>query len=161
MVFTPIYLIIWVLILFTSEPKYPVIFKQKRLGLKKKEFTIYKFKTMENEKITLLGKYLRKTGLDELPQLINIIRNEMSFVGPRPLTRYDVDRLMWNSLECDERWNVKPGITGLAQLTDVCNAELSLQKDIFYAKNKNMILDIKILLQSAIIPMFCKPKIKN
>lgn len=149
------------LIFITSSSVYPVIFKQKRIGFRKKEFTVYKFKTMENNKITFIGKYLRKTGLDEMPQLINIFKNEMSFVGPRPLTKYDIDRLKWNSLECDERWSVKPGITGLAQLTDICNADLSLQNDLYYAKNKNIFLDIRILSRSAIIPLFCKRKIKS
>ena len=62
-----------------------IIFKQVRVG-KKKLFTIYKFRTMNNNEVTLLGKYIRKLGFDELPQLINIIRNEMNIVGPRPLT---------------------------------------------------------------------------
>ena len=149
------------MIFFSSLPKIQIIFKQTRIGQKKKEFTIYKFKTMEYNKITFIGKYLRKTGLDEIPQLINIIKNDMSFVGPRPLTKFDIDRLNWNSSECAERWNVKPGITGLAQLSDICNANLSLQNDLNYVKNKNIALDIKILFQSILIPIFGKRKIKS
>ena len=160
-IFIPVFIFIWGLVFITSKTRSQVVFKQTRLGQHKREFTIYKFRTMDGDKITVMGKYLRKTGFDEMPQLINIIRNDMSFVGPRPLTQFDVDRLMWNAPECAGRWNVKPGITGLAQLSDICDAGLSLQKDLYYVKNKNAVLDIKILLQSLLIRIVGKRKIQS
>jgi len=159
--FIPFLLVIWILIFITSKENKEVIFKQIRLGKNKKEFIIYKFKTIENQKITTLGKYLRKTGVDEIPQLINIFKNEMDFVGPRPLTKFDVDRLNWNSEKHNPRWNVNPGLTGLAQLSTICNADLSLEKDLFYVENKSFFLDCKLILKSLLIPIFGKNKTTN
>ena len=76
---------------------------QKRIGKGKKGFTIYKFKTMEDNNISKTGKIIRKLGLDEIPQLLNIIKGDMTFVGPRPLTSFDINRLGWNTIKHNER----------------------------------------------------------
>ncbi len=150
----PISFIISILIYLSTKSN--VIFKQKRIGKDKKEFVIYKFKTMENNKVFLIGKYIRKIGLDEIPQLINIVKNEMAFVGPRPLTNYDIERLKWNTPEYNDRWKVKPGITGIAQLTKVCDAKLSIKNDLFYVKNHCFWLDVKIITNTLLVPFFGK-----
>lgn len=129
-----------------------ILFKQKRAGKNKIEFKIYKFKTMEGNKITETGKILRKLGLDEIPQLINIIKGEMAFIGPRPLTKLDINRLGWDIPAYNKRWEVKPGITGKAQLTKVCNAELSLQNDLWYVNNKSFFLDTVLFIKSISVP---------
>ena len=152
----PISIVIAVLIRLTSGPN--PLFKQQRIGRGRKEFTIYKFRTMVNDKITPIGRYLRKTGLDEIPQLINIIRGEMTLIGPRPLTQYDIDRLGWTGPECEDRWSVTPGITGLAQLTKICSADLSLKNDLYYARNKSIRMDIDIFWRSLLIPVIGKSK---
>lgn len=111
---------------------------------------------MKNNRITKEGKLIRKTGLDELPQLLNIIKGEMSFVGPRPLTDYDVNRLGWNIPKYEKRWNVKPGITGTAQLLKTCNTDLSIKNDLDYVLNKSFLLDVKIILKSTLVPFLGK-----
>jgi len=133
-----------------------IIFKQVRVGKDKQLFTIYKFRTMNNNEVTLLGKYIRKLGFDELPQLINIIRNEMNIVGPRPLTSNDIERLDWNNNQFIDRWSVKPGITGMAQLTSICDPNVSMKNDLFYVKNKCWKLDAKILFKSVLVPFLGK-----
>jgi lipopolysaccharide/colanic/teichoic acid biosynthesis glycosyltransferase len=138
--------------------KGPIIFKQNRVGLLKKEFTILKFRTMTDGKISTFGNILRKTGIDELPQLLNILKGEMAFVGPRPLTQEDIDRLYWNDIKYQKRWSVKPGITGWAQLIKICDKDLSMSRDLSYVEKKCLWLDLKIILQSVIIPIFGKNK---
>ena len=139
----PVLIILVILLAFTLRES--IVFSQIRLGKEKKEFVIYKFKTMKNGQITLVGKVLRKLGLDEIPQLVNIIKNEMSFVGPRPLTEADIIRLDWKLNKYKERWSVKPGITCLDQLSSICNAEHSMERDLFYVINKNLALDNDII----------------
>lgn len=147
---------IGIAILLALQGGFSVLFIQKRIGFHKKEFKIYKFKTMEAGEITFIGKVLRKTGLDELPQLLNIIKGEMAFVGPRPLTQFDIERLKWNKSEFENRWNVKPGITGIAQLSKVCSADLSMKNDLYYVENKSRGLDFKIFLKSIFVPIIGK-----
>jgi len=137
------------------------VFKQERIGLHKSPFVIYKFRTMKNGKITILGKILRKTGIDELFQLINIVIGTMNFVGPRPLTLEDIERLNWNDTAFRKRWDVKPGITGLAQLTNVCDARVSWERDKYYVENRSPGLNRKILWQSILIPFLGKAKVKG
>ncbi len=110
----PLSIIIVLLIYFQSKTS--AIFTQKRVGKDQKGFTIYKFKSMDNGKITTIGRVIRKLGLDEIPQLYNIIKGDMSFVGPRPLTQFDIDRLGWNKKQHNQRWSVKPGITGMGSI---------------------------------------------
>lgn len=151
---SPLIIIISSLLFF--QDKTNVIFIQKRMGLDKVEFKIYKFKTMENQKITFVGKFLRKSGLDEIPQLYNIIKGDMNFVGPRPLTQFDINRLNWNKPEFSKRWTVKPGITGLAQLSKTCNSSLALKNDIYYIENKSFLLDLKLIVKSLLVPIIGK-----
>lgn len=135
---------------------FPIFFNQKRIGFNKTEFTVYKFRSIKNDKITFIGKIIRKLGVDELPQLLNIVKGEMNFVGPRPLTEFDVNRLGWNTNYHSQRWNVKPGITGMAQLSNICNKKISWFYDKYYVQNKSFCLDLKIFISSILIPVFGK-----
>lgn len=103
---------------------------------------------MKNGEVSKLGAVLRRTGLDELPQLINIFKGEMNFIGPRPLTQYDIDRLAWNDEIYSSRWNARPGLTGMAQLSPVCDKRATMTLDRYYAKNKSALLDLKIIIYS-------------
>lgn len=135
----------------------PIIFKQSRPGLHGKQFYIYKFRTMidksdENGKmlpgkfrLTRLGKGLRKYSLDELPQLFNVLRGDLSLVGPRPLLTEYLDLY---TVEQARRHEVKPGITGWAQINgrNAIDWEEKFKLDIWYIDNYSIWLDIKILL---------------
>jgi lipopolysaccharide/colanic/teichoic acid biosynthesis glycosyltransferase len=134
----------------------PVLFRQARLGLRRKPFDIVKFRTMRDGVPNRVGRLLRATGLDELPQLWNCARGQMAFVGPRPLRESDVARLGWDSPAADARWSVLPGITGLAQLSRVCAAKISLHHDLLYASRKSARLDAWVLLRSALVPLLGK-----
>lgn len=127
----------------------PMIFVQDRVGQNRRLFKIFKFRTMEDGRETKLGRALRLTGIDELPQLINILRMEMSFIGPRPLTSEDINRLGWDKPDHDGRWTAKPGITGMGQLVPVCDADLTWSQDEYYVRNASIMLDIRILIESA------------
>jgi O-antigen biosynthesis protein WbqP len=156
-VLSPIFLILMILIKLDS--KGPILFKQKRIGRHKKHFNIYKFRTMridtpkdtpthmlENpyQWITKMGKFLRETSLDELPQIINILKGDMSIVGPRPA--------LWNQydlIEERDKYNVHklyPGLTGYAQING--RDELPIKDkallDGYYAKKFGLWIDIKV-----------------
>ena len=148
----------FIIVLFSGMP---IIFTQERIGKDKQPFTIYKFRTMRQGKISLVGKILRKTGIDEIPQLLNILEGKMEFVGPRPLTMADIERLDWNSENQTERWSVRPGITGMAQLVNVCDKNVTWKNDIDYIRNKSAKLDFKIIWQSLLIPFIGKSKTKS
>jgi len=137
----------------------PVIFKQPRPGLGEKIFTLYKFRTMTDEadergnllpdhmRLTKFGKFLRSTSMDELPELFNILKGEMSFVGPRPLL---VQYLPLYSNEQRRRHEVRPGLTGLAQVNgrNAISWEERFQLDVEYVDNITFLGDMKILLQT-------------
>lgn len=156
----PIMILIFVLVWISIG--YP-IFSQKRPGLNDKIFTLYKFKTLydasksisEKKRQSKFGNFLRKTGLDELPQLFNILDNKMSFVGPRPLL---VEYLKKYSVYEKKRHLVKPGITGLAQINPEPSGTKSWKKsikfDIFYATNISFFLDMKILFKTVTLVLF-------
>src|SRR5690625_1486033 len=139
----------------------PIFFKQKRPGLYGKPFLVYKFRTMkllydnngsllpDQKRLTSLGRILRKYSLDELPQLVNVLKGDMSLVGPRPLL------LEYMSLYTDEqnlRHHVKPGITGWAQINgrNEISWEEKLKLDLWYIKNQNMKLDLKIFFKTIV-----------
>lgn len=137
----------------------PVIFKQKRPGKNEKIFTLYKFRTMtdkkdkngnllpDSERLTKLGKFLRSTSIDELPELVNIMKGDMSIVGPRPLL---VEYLPLYNEEQKHRHDVRPGLTGLAQVNgrNAISWEQKFKEDITYINNITMIEDVKIILRT-------------
>lgn len=158
-ILSPLFLIIAILIKIDSNG--PVFFKQERLGKNGKVFLIYKFRTMvdnaenigtglfTNEKdprITKIGSFLRKTSLDELPQLINILKGEMSIIGPRPPVPYHPHKYHEYSQEQKLRFTVLPGITGYAQVNGRNEIEWDerIEYDIYYAKNWSLKLDFQI-----------------
>ncbi len=151
---------LWVIIilLICMESKGPVLFRQKRVGLNGKVFTIYKFRTMVNNaaglgsgllidfkdtRITQVGKWLRRFSLDELPQLVNVIKGDMSLVGPRPTLEYQVRQ--YNERQ-KIRLKAKPGITGWAQVNgrNSLSWPERIELDIWYVENWSLLLDLKI-----------------
>ncbi|MGX1827025.1 sugar transferase [Paenibacillus taichungensis] len=152
-------------IMIKLDSKGPVIFRQERYGKNGVKFNIYKFRTMRTDapkysaspttsndpRITRLGRLLRKTSLDELPQLINIIKGDMSFVGPRPEQKRIVEE-SYTDLE-RRRFLVKPGITGLWQVSDVRKDPIhhNLQYDFHYISNVSILMDIKILFKTVVV----------
>lgn len=160
---TIIFFIIWIKIGFP-------IFSQKRPGLNNKIFTIYKFKTLhdpissqkDENREYLFGNFLRKTGLDELPQLFNVLNNTMSFIGPRPLLLEYLDK--YSSYEM-KRHLVKPGISGLAQVKATNNGiklwKKSIKYDLFYVNHISFILDLKITLLTIKLIFFKKKMYKD
>ena len=152
--FSPIYIVLSLLIFFKMGS--PILFRQKRPGYKEKIFGIYKFRTMTNEKdefgnllpddkrLVGIGKFIRSTSLDELPQLFNVLKGEMSFVGPRPLLE---EYLPLYNAKQKRRHDVKPGITGWAQVNgrNAISWEQKFDYDVWYVDNQSFLLDIKIL----------------
>ena len=134
----------------------PILFKQQRAGKHGKPFTIYKFRTMTDEKdanqkllsdearLTSIGRFLRKYSLDELPQLFNVIKGEMDIVGPRPLL---VKYLLYYTADQNRRHEVKPGLTGWAQVhgRNAISWEDKFILDVWYVNNRSFFLDIKII----------------
>ena len=153
-------LILVALLILLFEMKTP-FFIQERIGRHKNPFKIIKFRTMKDGKITTLGKLFRKTGIDEIPQLINILKGDMSFVGPRPLTSADIERLGWDIDYYDRRWEFKPGIVGLAQLSPICHKKMSWYLDRHYIEQQNFMLDMKIITFSFLIPFVGKAQMKK
>lgn len=140
----PFFVMIYIL-LKLSKIKSP-IFKQQRSGKDNKIFTIYKFTTLdENNKTTKLFDFLRKTGIDELPQLFNILKGEMSFIGPRP---WIIEYSKYFNKKQMKRLNVLPGITGLAQISDCENIFQKINKDIYYVDNLSFKLDIYVFFST-------------
>ncbi|MBD3341386.1 MAG: sugar transferase [Candidatus Lokiarchaeota archaeon] len=155
LVFTlPLFLIIYAMIWLTLG--HPVIFRQKRPGLHGNIFTLYKFRTMsekrdktgdllpDSKRLHLLGRFLRKTSLDELPELYNVLKGDMSLVGPRPLLVQYLERY---TPEQARRHEVRPGITGLAQISgrNDISWQKSLELDVWYVDHLSFWLDVKIL----------------
>jgi len=154
-------------LLIKLESKGPLIYKQQRVGLGNKIFTVYKFRSMVNNaekdgaqwaqkndaRITKIGKFMRKTRLDEIPQFWNIIIGNMSFVGPRPERPEFVDQLKKEVPYYNERHLVKPGLSGWAQINypygaSIEDAKQKLQYDLFYIKNQSIAMDISIILKT-------------
>ena len=150
----PVIIILAVLISINMGP--PVFFRQERPGLGGKPFYLLKFRTMNNmfdgqgkllpdeQRLTRLGKRLRKCSLDELPQLINVLKGDISFVGPRPLLMQYLDRY---TPEQARRHEVKPGITGWAQVNgrNAISWDEKFRYDVWYVDNRSFCLDLKIL----------------
>lgn len=168
----PIFLIISILIKLTS--KGPIFFKQERIGRNGKAFNMYKFRTMivnaenigdgirvrskNDPRITKIGKILRRTSLDELPQLINVIKGDMSLVGPRPPVTYHPYNGYNNYPEnAKKRFIVRPGLTGLSQIKyrNGVSWDKRIEIDVKYTENISFLQDIKIIL--ATIKIVFKP----
>lgn len=159
-ILSPLFLISILLVKLTSEG--PIIYKQTRITEGNKEFSIYKFRTMyidaenrtgpilasENDpRITRAGRLLRAVRLDELPQLFNVIKGDMSIIGPRPERPFFVDKFQKQYPEYNLRHSVKAGITGLAQVMGKYSTDVSdkIKYDILYIRNYSFLLDIKII----------------
>lgn len=152
--FSPIYVVVAFLILIKMGR--PILFRQKRPGLHDNIFGIYKFRTMTNDKdlkgellpdskrLIGIGKFIRSASLDELPQIFNVLKGEMSFVGPRPLL---IEYLPLYNKTQKKRHDVKPGITGWAQVNgrNAISWEEKFELDVWYVENKSFLLDMKIL----------------
>jgi sugar transferase (PEP-CTERM system associated) len=172
--FSPLFLLTALLIKIDSTG--PVLFSQERVGKNKKSYMLYKFRSMiedaekhsgpvwasDNDKrITRIGKVLRKWRIDEIPQLWNVLKGDMSFVGPRPEREYFVNKLEEIIPYYGERFSVKPGITGWAQVcysygASVDDAVEKLNYDLFYIKNMSAFMDLMIILRTIKIVLFGK-----
>jgi len=172
-IFFPVWVIVAILIKVTSPG--PVFFLQDRPGQYRKIFKVYKFRTMkpgsekmikgkevmlDDDRITSIGRFLRRTKIDEIPQVLNVLKGEMSLVGPRPeriasLEDYDD--------EISKRLNMRPGMTGLAQVSG--NIYLNLQDryklDVYYVENFSLWLDIKIIFRTIGVVIFGEERYVN
>lgn len=164
-------LFLFIAVAMKVDSRGPILFKQTRLGHRSKPFAIYKFRSMtvsengadvkqaemNDRRVTRLGRWLRRTSIDELPQLINVVRGEMSLVGPRPHAVAHDQHYATLIENYEIRQHVKPGITGWAQVNGLRGETSSpdlmrrrVEADIWYAKNASLLLDIRILLQTVV-----------
>lgn len=159
-------LVVAIIVKATSEG--PLIFKQERIGLHGKPFVMYKFRSMEVQKaseekqawttqndprVTPIGKFIRKTSLDEMPQFFNVLKGEMSLVGPRPERPYFVDKFKEEIPRYMIKHQVRPGITGWAQVNGYrgdSSIRLRIDCDLYYIENWSVMLDVKILLLTVV-----------
>lgn len=161
-------LFLFVALFIKIDSKGPVFFRQERLGRQGKVFTIYKFRSMRNDlyipvgsvkvmendpRITEIGKFIRKTSIDELPQLFNIIKGEMSFIGPRPPVTNFPKKYSEYSEEEKVRFYVKPGLSGLVQVRqrEINDWNLNIPVDLEYVRNYSFCYDLKLFLSSVLI----------
>ena len=174
--FSPLFLLLAIMIKIDS--KGPVIFKQKRLGKNGKVFNMYKFRSMVvgaehmgtglmnyegDNRITKVGKFLRTTSLDELPQLFNILKGDMSLIGPRPPVEYELGDYDTLNARYKKRFQVRPGITGLAQVSgrnDICwDKKVNFDGEyVDLLKKKGFVADVKIFFKT-IAKIFAKEDI--
>ena len=176
----PLFLIIGIVIKFNSKGS--IIYSQKRIGKKNKPFACYKFRTMHpqakyllkkillqnpnfrNEfentrkitndpRITNIGKFLRFTSLDELPQIFNVLKGDMTFIGPRPIVKSEIKKYGKNFKKA---FSVKPGISGLWQVSgrNKLSYNKRIELDTFYSENMTLLLDIKIFIKTIFIILF-------
>lgn len=162
-ILSPILLVVSIAIKIDS--KGPVIFKQERIGKNGKVFKIYKFRSMvvgaekkgtgvysdkNDARVTKVGKFIRATSIDELPQLVNILKGEMSFIGPRPVLTYHPWKYEEYTEEQLKRFIVRPGVTGLAQINGRKQVEWNkrIEYDVEYVENISFILDLKIFFKT-------------
>jgi lipopolysaccharide/colanic/teichoic acid biosynthesis glycosyltransferase len=159
-VLSPVFLLVALAILFSMGS--PVLFGQERLGTNMVPFTVHKFRTMvrdaeadsgpvladeEDPRVTPVGGFLRRFRLDELPQLVNIVAGEMSFVGPRPERAFFVNDFVRDIPGYRERFRIKPGVTGLAQVSGgyATTPERKLKYDLIYMFHQNLLMDVRIV----------------
>lgn len=155
--FLPLFIVVTILLIFANNGK-PFFF-QSRPGKNGKIFKIMKFKTMNDRKdadgkllpdaqrLTTIGKFVRKTSLDELPQLLNVLKGDMSLIGPRPLLTHYLH--LYNDFQ-NRRHEIKPGITGWAQVNgrNAISWDKKFEYDVWYVDNVSLLLDIKILFKT-------------
>jgi lipopolysaccharide/colanic/teichoic acid biosynthesis glycosyltransferase len=139
----------------------PIFFRQRRLGYRRQPFSIVKIRTMRDGRPTRVGRVLRATGLDEVPQFINILAGEMSAVGPRPLTDTDVERLGWTGVEFDFRWEQKPGLTGPAQIVGAASSDEALALDRTYNARWSPLLDCRLIALSFAVNVVGKSRVQR
>jgi undecaprenyl phosphate N,N'-diacetylbacillosamine 1-phosphate transferase len=171
--FLPIWILIAIIIKVTSPG--PVFFLQDRPGLNKKIFKVYKFRTMrpgsekmvkgqevmkDDDRVTAIGKFLRRSKIDEIPQVLNVLKGKMSLVGPRPER---VASLADYTEEISKRLNMNPGMTGLAQVSG--NIYLSLENrykfDVYYVEHFSLLLDLKIIIRTVGVVLFGEDRYVN
>lgn len=163
------------------DSKGPVFFKQERSGLNGKEFFVYKFRSMvsnaeaetgpvwstkDDPRITRVGKLIRKVRIDELPQMLNVLKGEMSLVGPRPERPYFVEMLSKEIPYYKRRLKVRPGVTGWAQVKhkydeSIEDVKMKLNYDLFYIENMSLRLDLKIIFRTVFVVLFGKGHFEN
>jgi lipopolysaccharide/colanic/teichoic acid biosynthesis glycosyltransferase len=164
-ILSPLFLIVAIAITIDSPGS--ALFLQERLGMNGQVFKLYKFRSMskglnklsggklfENDsRITKVGKFIRKTSIDELPQLINILKGEMSFIGPRPPVTYFPKKFEEYSNFEKMRFNVKPGISGLAQIRcrEIHDWDINIPIDVEYVQNFSFSNDFKLFLKSIFV----------
>ncbi len=174
-------IIILTAIAIKLDSKGPVFFKQERSGLNGNEFMVYKFRSMvsdaeaktgpvwsikDDPRITRVGRLIRKVRIDELPQMINVLKGEMSLVGPRPERPYFVDMLSKEIPYYKRRLKVRPGVTGWAQVKhkydeSIEDVKTKLNYDLFYIENMSLRLDIKIIFRTVFVVLFGKGHFEN
>jgi sugar transferase (PEP-CTERM system associated) len=172
----PILLLTALIIAAESGFKHPIFYKQTRVGLDGKTFDLLKFRSMKvdaekdgkavwakknDDRITMIGKFIRKVRIDELPQIINILKGDMRLVGPRPERPEFVRELAKKIPYYEQRHSVKPGLAGWAQLRSPYGATEKdayekLQYDLYYVKNYNIVMDLFILIQTVEIVVLGK-----
>ena len=171
----PVMLLAIVAIKLDEGPSAPVLYRQVRVGLEGRRFHVLKFRSMrvnaesgraqwaakEDPRVTRIGNFMRKSRIDELPQLVNVLVGDMSFVGPRPERPEFVEGLEQRIPYYRERHAVKPGITGWAQLcypygSSEEDAAEKLQFDLYYVKNQTLLFDLVIMLQTAEVVLWGK-----
>jgi exopolysaccharide biosynthesis polyprenyl glycosylphosphotransferase len=158
------------------DSKGPILFKQERIGMNGKNFKIYKFRSMfqdaekntgpvwstkDDPRVTRIGRILRKLRIDEIPQFFNVLKGEMSLVGPRPERSYFVEQLSQQIPYYKRRLKVRPGITGWAQVKhkydeSIEDVKVKLRYDLFYIENMSLRMDIKILARTILVVLFGK-----
>ena len=157
--FAPVMAIVAIAVLIDDGR--PLFFRQQRIGYRRRPFSILKIRTMREGRTTRVGRVLRATGLDEVPQLVNVLSGEMSAVGPRPLTESDVARLGWTGEAFDFRWEAKPGLTGLAQIVGPTLPTEALELDRTYAGSWNPLLDCRLIALSFAVNVFGKVRVQQ
>jgi exopolysaccharide biosynthesis polyprenyl glycosylphosphotransferase len=158
------------------DSKGPVLFKQERLGQNGKPFNVLKFRSMiqdaekytgpvwsqkDDPRVTRMGKFVRKVRIDEIPQMFNVLKGEMSLVGPRPERAYFVEKLSKEIPYYKRRLKVRPGITGWAQIKhkydeSIEDVKIKIKYDLFYIENMSLRMDFKILLRTVFVVLFGK-----
>ena len=172
---SPLFLICYIMIK-REDKDGPVIYKQERIGRFGRPFTIYKFRSMvvnaeengpelyqagEDQRLTKTGKFLRNHHLDELPQLWNVLRGDMSFVGPRPERKFYIDQIMKQDCRYKYLYQIRPGVTSYATLyngyTDNIEKMLKrLEYDLYYLEHRSWLFDFKILFKTFVNIVFGK-----